>query len=223
MSVKGSVMGKDPAVSWVFNDWQGGTMTLSRFQKGCYMDLLTAQFNNGHLTLDEIKNVLGNDFAAWGVLSKKFAKDSEEKFYNERLEFEIIKRKSFNKSRRKNLDGDNHMGSGNEKGNDLGNEININERKENFSFEVAEKIKTSELEMLNSFIDYWTEHNSNGKKMRFEMEKVFDINRRWGTWVKNNTNFKSDFTKKENGTGKQNSKGSDTANIISRIAGQQGI
>lgn len=101
---KGSTAGKNPSVEFFFNDWHGGTMTMSRFHKGCYMDLLTAQFNNGHLHLDEVKNVLGNDFAAWGVLSKKFATDSDGRFYNVRLDFQIKKKGAYNKSRQSNLE-----------------------------------------------------------------------------------------------------------------------
>ena len=52
-------MGNDPATLWYWNDWIGGTMALSRAQKGAYMDLLGAQHNLGHLSLDEIKTVLG--------------------------------------------------------------------------------------------------------------------------------------------------------------------
>lgn len=37
-------------------------------------------------------------------------------------------------------------------------------------------------EMVNDFIDYWTETSLNGKKMRFQSEKFFDIKRRFGTW-----------------------------------------
>jgi len=50
-------------------------------------------------------------------------------------------------------------------------------------------------EMLRAFYDYWTEKNENGKKMRFEMQKVFDINRRLTTWAKNNK-----FNGKQNNT-----------------------
>jgi len=45
-------------------------------------------------------------------------------------------------------------------------------------------------EMLNKFFDYWTEKKPKGKKMRFEMEKVFDIQRRLKTWESRNNNFK---------------------------------
>ena len=37
-------------------------------------------------------------------------------------------------------------------------------------------------EMLNNFYLYWTEPNETGKKMRFESEKFFDLNRRLATW-----------------------------------------
>lgn len=93
---------KDPAVLWYWNDWGGGTRTLSRHLKGCYMDLLEAQFNSGHLSLEEIRTVLGQDQATWTVLSKKFKQDENGLFYNERLETEKIKRSAYSESRSKN-------------------------------------------------------------------------------------------------------------------------
>lgn len=122
---KGSEQGSNPTVDWFFNDWAGGTSILSRHLKGCYMDLLHAQFNNGHISLDEIKTVLGSDFSAWNTLQKKFATDEKGLFYNKRLEKEILKKKSYSKSRKKNLNGSSHMGDGNGIGNGLekGNEI----------------------------------------------------------------------------------------------------
>jgi uncharacterized protein YdaU (DUF1376 family) len=95
-------MAKDPATLWYWNDWNSGTVTFSRHLKGCYMDLLHAQFNNGHLSLDEIKTVLGVDFSNWNALQKKFAKDENGSYYNERLEQEITKRRAFSESRRNN-------------------------------------------------------------------------------------------------------------------------
>lgn len=68
------------------------------------MDLLHAQFNNGRLTISEIKTVLGVDFAqAWHTLQKKFKQDEAGLFYNERAEIEKSKREKFVKSRRNNL------------------------------------------------------------------------------------------------------------------------
>lgn len=91
-------MAKDPAFLFYPGDFQGGTMTMSRHLKGCYLDLLIAQFNTGALSLEEIRNVLGNDFAAWGTLQKKFKADEAGKFFNEKLRAEILKRQVFVKS-----------------------------------------------------------------------------------------------------------------------------
>lgn len=103
-------MAKDPAVLWYWNDWNGGTCTMSRFLKGCYMDLLHAQFNNGNLSLDEIKTILGSDFgSSWSTLQKKFKQDDKGLFFNERLVFESNKRKKFSSSRQENLKGSLHM------------------------------------------------------------------------------------------------------------------
>lgn len=88
-------MAKDPAFLFYPNDWTGGTVILSRHLKGCYIDLLIAQFNHGSLSLEEIRTVLGTDFSAWNTLQKKFAQDATGKFFNERLQSEIEKRKAF--------------------------------------------------------------------------------------------------------------------------------
>lgn len=183
---KGSVQGQDPAFSFFPNDWMGGTMTLSRHQKGCYLDLLVAQFNSGHLSIDEVKNVLGNDFAVWGVLSKKFATDSEGRFFNVRLETEILKRKEYSKSRRKNAGIDaqvtEHMGIGN------GIEKDLENRKRLFTEKVNQFSSYAD-SMRNEFISYWTEHSAHGRKMRFEKQDVFDVSRRLATWASKSNEF----------------------------------
>lgn len=38
---------------------------------------------------------------------------------------------------------------------------------------------------LMDFIEYWTEKNPNGRKMRFEKEKTFDISKRLKRWKRN--------------------------------------
>lgn len=42
--------------------------------------------------------------------------------------------------------------------------------------------------LIREFFDYWTEHNENGKKMRFEKEKTFEISRRLARWSNRNSN-----------------------------------
>lgn len=93
-------MAKDPAFLFYPGDWQGGTTTFSRHLKGCYIDVLIAQFNSGPLSIEEIKTVLGTDFAAWGTLSKKFKRTDNGLFFNERLEIEKKKRAEYSLSQR---------------------------------------------------------------------------------------------------------------------------
>ena len=78
----------------------------------------------------------------------------------------------------------------------------IEQRKHIFIEKVQQYSNLYYQEMLGNFCDYWTEHNENGNKMRFELQKVFDINRRLKTWCKNQKVFNSKtqhggFTKQE--------------------------
>lgn len=77
----------------------------------------------------------------------------------------------------------------------------IDERKNDFMQEVANKgLNKYPRDMLRAFFDYWTEHNENGRKMRFEMQKVFNISGRLATWynkdknkISNGNNNQEDF------------------------------
>lgn len=93
-------MAKDPAFLFYPNDWLGGTMGLTRHQKGCYIDILMAQFNSGPLSSDTIKTILGQDQAVWTILSGKFKQTAEGLWFNERLETEKMRRKNFTASRK---------------------------------------------------------------------------------------------------------------------------
>jgi uncharacterized protein YdaU (DUF1376 family) len=99
-------MAKDPAFLFFPGDWLGGTMTFTRSHKGAYMDLLMCQFNQGHMALQDIQVILGEkDYTEmWdSKLKAKFKVDENGLFYNEKLESEIIKRRSYTESRKKNL------------------------------------------------------------------------------------------------------------------------
>jgi len=62
--------------------------------------------------------------------------------------------------------------------------VNVNakrEREVEFREQVAQHTQYSK-EMLDKFSDYWTESKPKGRKLRYEMQKVFDIQRRLVTW-----------------------------------------
>ena len=65
------------------------------------------------------------------------------------------------------------------------NKVNkdINSRYNQF-LEKSKELKLDK-ELTLEFVDYWTEKNLSGKKMKFEMQKTFDIKRRLLKWKKN--------------------------------------
>jgi hypothetical protein len=206
-------MAKDPAILWYWNDWHGGTVTFSRHLKGCFMDLLHAQFNTGHLSLEEIKNVLGNDFATWQTLSKKFTKDENGLFYNTRMEEENIKRRAFIQSRKDNrVNGlkkkaasSQNIPPDEEIENRSENEIHsisrrkpltleakkalLDKRAQNFKQTIAGFSNLYPPVMLHRFYQYWTEPNKTFTRLRFELNRTWDLRRRLDYWAGNDKNF----------------------------------
>lgn len=209
-------MNNDPAFLWYPNDYMGGTLGWKFEYKGAYVDLLHVQFNRGHMTYDMIEQVLGQDHARlWVMLKSKFKIDAGGLFYNERLEYEMNKRKNFCNSRRNNISGKNqftkeepiaegHMTSHmeNENVNENINEFkdkegvgekgkpdpriprikSKDERESDFREATLKYLGTYPEKILEDFIRYWTESNPNGAKLKFELQKTFDISRRLVTW-----------------------------------------
>lgn len=57
--------------------------------------------------------------------------------------------------------------------------------KQEFEDIVRFKLLGKNEQLINEFIGYWTESDLKGKKMRFQDEKFFDVNRRFSTFEKN--------------------------------------
>ena len=100
----GFKMAKDPAFLFYPNDYIGGTMGMTFEEKGAYMELLMMQFNRGHMTSHMIGQTIGQ---LWDKVQDKFIQDEKGLWYNNRLEEEKNKRKSFTQSRRNNISGNN--------------------------------------------------------------------------------------------------------------------
>ena len=73
---------------------------------------------------------------------------------------------------------------------------NIDSRETEFKNSLQQHLDTYGKDMLNNFYLYWTEKKPKGKKMRFELEKTFDISRRLTRW--NNNNFNNNKDDKQN-------------------------
>ena len=133
-------MAKDPAFLFYPGDFTTGTQFFTDEQIGKYMRLLMAQHQLGHL---EEKHMLQICKTHDKDVFSKFIKDEEGKYYNERLDKEIVKRRNYSKSRSENRQKKeekeetyvNHMENRNENRNTNG----INNKKgirfdENFEF-----------------------------------------------------------------------------------------
>lgn len=62
-------------------------------------------------------------------------------------------------------------------------------RAKNFYDEVAKFAETYPKQMLRQFYDYWTEPNKSLTKMKFELEKTWDLGRRLNTWASRDREF----------------------------------
>ncbi len=95
-------MSKDPAFLFYGDNFMSGTMFLSDDQVGKYIRLICAQHLTGHIhEKDMLKICKTHDIDIWS----KFTKDQDGKYYNLRLEQEIMKRKAFSESRSHNRKG----------------------------------------------------------------------------------------------------------------------
>lgn len=89
-------------------------------------------------------------------------------------------------------------------------------RKHAFGEKLVPYIEQYGKALIREFFDYWTEHNENGRKMRFEKEKTFEISRRLARWSKNNNNNKSSKSSLPVGMNLQNSNNSERYKLDDR-------
>ena len=77
----------------------------------------------------------------------------------------------------------------------------ITERENEFKQRVYEYQHRYPPNTLNDFIDYWTERNPKGVKMRFEFQKIFDLPRRLATWARKEQEYNFEKNKHNERTG----------------------
>ncbi len=189
-------MSKDPAVLLYTSDFLTGTSRMSDEQVGQYIRALCSQHQGGHFLKEELSQILKSyDNQVWS----KFIQDDDGKYYNERMEKEIIKRQNYCNSRsHPELAGrptkkliksyDNHTniirksnGNHTENENDNINVIKIEDRSIKFLEEIN-TFKEYDISMLNEFYSYWSEPNKSKTKMRYELQPTWDLKRRLKTW-----------------------------------------
>jgi len=207
-------MAKNPAFLFYSQDFLIGCADLTMEERGQYITLLCLQHQKGHLSEKSIKLAVTNITA--DVL-KKFKKDCDGNYYNERLALEAQKRDNYTDGRRKNLLSDpeinlhmdshmdDHMDCHMENENENRNSNKkmviekeslkeqklrlLNERRKIFTIRVWEFSNQYPKEMLDKFLLYWSEMNKSGSQMRWEMERTWELGRRLATWASREKGF----------------------------------
>lgn len=72
---------------------------------------------------------------------------------------------------------------------------------------------------IRRFFDYWTEINSDGKKMRFEKEKTFEVSKRLARWNMNQ-NYYKDKNHEQNQQDERQQRLNEYANVAAAFARQ---
>jgi len=93
-------MAKDPAFLFYSSDFLVGTYTMTDTQVGQYVRLMCLQHQHGHLDEETVLAVMRGEIDQ-AVLGK-FKQDSTGRYYNERLDSEVTKRRNYSESRAKN-------------------------------------------------------------------------------------------------------------------------
>lgn len=65
----------------------------------------------------------------------------------------------------------------------------IEERSKEFAAELVPFVPEYGKETIREFYDYWTEKNKAGKKMKFEMQRTFEVSKRLRTWKRKSNEF----------------------------------
>lgn len=78
------------------------------------------------------------------------------------------------------------------------NKINIEERKQAFAQTLNPYLEKYGREFLNDFYLYWTEPTLNNKKLKYELEKTWSLDRRLSTWESNAKKYGTVLPKKNN-------------------------
>jgi len=138
-------MAKDPAFLFYTGDFTTGTQFFSDEQVGKYLRLLMAQHQHGHLTEQQV-NFICKSYD--NEVMKKFTKDANGLYFNQRLEVEILKRKSYSESR-----GNNRKGVGT-KGVKPPKEPKKTSKSYDFHMENENEIKNEFREIIKRWLDY---------------------------------------------------------------------
>jgi hypothetical protein len=71
-------------------------------------------------------------------------------------------------------------------------------RERKFIDDLAPYVQTYGKEVVRKFFNYWSEKNKSGTKMKWELERTFEISKRLATWVQRDAQFNHNTKNQEN-------------------------
>lgn len=93
-------------------------------------------------------------------------------------------------------------------------------KKEDFYNSLVPFVSVYGKEMVRAFFDYWTEPNKSQTKMRFELEKTWDLSRRLNTWASRqgfNKNKSNGTDNRTNSTEARQQRATDAASLVAEL------
>ena len=161
----------------------------------CDIDLLSFQIGEP-FTLDEIMEAFGDNIVELGD-NKYYLSKFIEFQYGLPLNPSVRVHQSVIKLLNKyGIDLGNSLLSVKDKDKDKDKVKDIEKRKENFANRVEKEVDDMNVPAkdIQDFISYWSEHNTDGRVMRFEKQDIFNVKRRISTWITNKKKFASNLT-----------------------------
>ena len=156
----------------------------------CDVDLLSFQIGDEY-TLEEILEAFGDNLKEIGdnkIYITKFIEFQYGLPLNRKVKVHQSVLKILDKS---GIELANPLVSVKDKDKDKGKDINV--RLKEFADRVEKEVFDMHLDpqMVKDFIEYWTEHNTDGRVLRYEQKSIFNIRKRMATWKKNAVKFNS--------------------------------
>jgi uncharacterized protein YdaU (DUF1376 family) len=96
---------KDPAFLFYYQDFEHGTRFMTLEEKGAYISALIYQADKGFIPEKHMLIICQSRVELMSNIIDKFTQDDDGNFVNERLNYEIEKRKNYAESRRANRKG----------------------------------------------------------------------------------------------------------------------
>lgn len=94
-------------------------------------------------------------------------------------------------------------------------------RKEDFYNSLIPFVTQHGKEMVRAFFDYWSEPNKSRTKMRFELERTWDLPKRLGLWKSREKQFNHNGNGTNDNRGTSESRAQDAANLIASLAAEE--